>query len=175
MREGSNDERLSTEIADGDGGLVVLVDGALGLFVEDTLGEDGGALDGQLRDLELLGVGGHVGGDGLDGTEDVRGELEEAGEGGSEDGQGEDEEGDEEKRFGQSLRAGGEGIDEVHQSLCENWNSDGLVVVLLVSTNGDLTFLERVNKVGVSDYVLWSCGSSLRVVGGGVNRVTQSL
>lgn len=59
--EGADDEDLGAKVANGDGGLVILVDGALGALVEDTLGEDGGALHGQLGHLELLGVrGGHL-------------------------------------------------------------------------------------------------------------------
>ncbi|ROW08433.1 hypothetical protein VMCG_03121 [Cytospora schulzeri] len=52
--ECADDEGLGAKVTDGDGGLVVLGDGALGALVEDTLGEDGGALDGQLGHLELL-------------------------------------------------------------------------------------------------------------------------
>ncbi|KAF7551780.1 hypothetical protein G7046_g7616 [Stylonectria norvegica] len=86
--QGGDDEGLGAEVADGDGGLVILVDGALRLFVEDALGEDGGALDGELCDLQFSAVGGGHGcgcGRRSEGAE-VGGELEEAaGDGGGGD------------------------------------------------------------------------------------------
>lgn len=81
VAEGSNDEGLGAKVADGDGRLVVLVDGALGLFVKDSLGEDGGPLDGQLSNLKLGSVrGGSHCSEGS--VAEVRGEKAEAGEDG---------------------------------------------------------------------------------------------
>ncbi|CRK13809.1 hypothetical protein BN1723_002033 [Verticillium longisporum] len=61
VAQGGDDEGLGAKVANGDGGLVILVDGALGFFVEDALREDGGALDGELGDLEFFRVGRHGG------------------------------------------------------------------------------------------------------------------
>lgn len=44
--DGVDDEGLGAEVADCDGGVVVFGEGSFGFFVEDSLCEEGGALDG---------------------------------------------------------------------------------------------------------------------------------
>ena len=56
--KGGDDEGLGAKVSNGDGALVILIDSALGLLVEDSLRKNGGALDGQLGDLKFGGVGG---------------------------------------------------------------------------------------------------------------------
>ena len=125
VAQGGDDEGLGAKVADGDGGLVVLVDGALGLLVEDALGQDGGALDGQLGDLELAGVHGrrHAGGgaEGVGGLREERGQ--EAGDYGEgyEDSQDEDEAGLEKHKDKGEWGQGEEGADRADFGLllCE--------------------------------------------------------
>ena len=52
-----NDQRLGAEVADCDGRAVSLCEGAFAVRRVDALCEDGGALDGQQGELELLLVG----------------------------------------------------------------------------------------------------------------------
>lgn len=54
LANGLDDEGLGAEVANGNGGLVVLGKGALGLFEKDLLGEDGGPLNGEFGDVAFL-------------------------------------------------------------------------------------------------------------------------
>ena len=56
-----DDERLGAVVADGNGRLVVFEFGAFDALVEDRLGEESGALDGEGGDAEFFFVG-HFGG-----------------------------------------------------------------------------------------------------------------
>lgn len=56
MSNSVNDEGLSSEVANGDGGFIIFGKSAFGFFVEDTFSEESGALNGELRDMELFFV-----------------------------------------------------------------------------------------------------------------------
>lgn len=49
-----DDECLSAEVADCDGGFVIFGEGAFGFFMENSLGEQGSALDGELGNVQLF-------------------------------------------------------------------------------------------------------------------------
>lgn len=50
---------LGAEVANCDGGFVVFGEGAFSFFVEDFLGEEDGALNGEFGDFEFFPVGVH--------------------------------------------------------------------------------------------------------------------
>lgn len=54
LADGGDDQGLSAEVANGDGGLVILGDCALGLLEEDLLCEETRPLDGQFGDVTFL-------------------------------------------------------------------------------------------------------------------------
>lgn len=57
LADGGDDESLGAEVADGDGGLVILGDGTLSLLEEDLLSQETRPLDGQFGNVTFLLVG----------------------------------------------------------------------------------------------------------------------